>query len=219
MKAIFSRGGIVSAVFLSSLVIFGSFCANEKTPLAAAKPDQTDVLSGLETNVLDEISPEIEPVEADLNTSYEVAYTYRTPATQTNYVARTNYISILGRTIDIFTSSDTTINAGNRVAQFIRGRYDGRFFYGHNYSNVLGGLAGVPVGSTFSINLDGINRDYQVAYVVTVPNDDALANNMSKIAMAKYGGVSYDIAIMTCAGTPYGDGNATHRTILFAYEY
>lgn len=218
MKAIFSRGGILSAVFLLSFVVCGLFCASEKTPLVASKPDQTDVMSNLSTEVLAEIAPDIELADADLNSSYESTAVYYAPA-MTSLVSRTNYISILGRSIDIFTSSDTSINAGNRVAQFIRGRYDGRFFYGHNYSHVLGGLAGVPVGSSFSIDLDGIGHNYSVALVVTVPNDDALANSMSKIAMAKYGGVSYDVAIMTCAGTPYGDGNATHRTILFAYEY
>ena len=212
MKAVFSRGGIKSAVFLLIFAITAAFCANSQTPVVTSTPDRIDFA----IDTLEQIEPVETPEEAsktDVSLGYRAGTTVRT---QTNTAVRTNYISILGRTIDLFVSNDTSINAGSKVARFISGNYNGQFYYGHNSSNVFAGLANLPIGSTFTINLDGINYTYRVENVVTVPNDEALAKNMKYIARANYDGRSYDISLMTCAGTPYGNGNATHRTILFA---
>ena len=79
-------------------------------------------------------------------------------------------------------------------------------------------IRNLSTGSTFTINLDGTDYHYRIAKIETVANDDFLASNMKKVASGKdYNGTQYDVTLMTCAGTPYGDGNATHRTIVYAY--
>ena len=41
-------------------------------------------------------------------------------------------------------------------------------------------------------------------------------NYMRGVADAKYGGIQYSISLMTCSGTSYGNGDASHRLVLFA---
>lgn len=221
MKAKISRGGIKSAVFLFILAILG-FSMSQQAPTVDATPDRVDFAVSQDLQLADAVTA---PERAE---DVEIRDTYVAPAVSRNYTtvsrltnARTNYISILGRTINLFVSNDTAINAGSMVARYVNGgKYPGRFYYGHNSGAVFGGLANLWVGSTFTINLDGTNYNYAIAKIETVPNDNVLASNMKKIAAGKdFGGVQYDVTLMTCAGTPYGNGNATHRTIVYAYLY
>ena len=220
MKAKISRGGKLSAVFLFIFAVLG-ISLNLQTPTIDATPDRVDFAAFDEMSLADTLDlPERAP-------NVNISDTYTAPAvrgytsTTTSYSSetRTNSISILGRTIDIFVSSDTRINAGSMVARYINGsKYRGQFYYGHNSAQVFGGLANLSVGSTFTINLDGTDYHYRIAKIETVANDDSLASNMKKVASGKdYNGTQYDVTLMTCAGTPYGDGNATHRTIVYAY--
>ena len=220
MKAKISRGGKLSAVFLFIFAVLG-ISLNLQTPTIDATPDRVDFAAFDEMSLADTLDlPERAP-------NVNISDTYTAPAvrgytsTTTSYSSetRTNSISILGRTIDIFVSSDTRINAGSMVARYINGsKYRGQFYYGHNSAQVFGGLANLSVGSTFTINLDGTDYHYRIAKIETVANDDTLASNMKKVASGKdYNGTQYDVTLMTCAGTPYGDGNATHRTIVYAY--
>ena len=39
---------------------------------------------------------------------------------------------------------------------------------------------------------------------------------MSAVAGARHGRVQYDLALMTCYGTSYGNGDASHRLVVFA---
>lgn len=197
---------------------------SQQAPTVDATPDRID-FAATELALIDSVDA------PERNASVAISETFKTPTVVKQYgtvsrpssttSARVNYISILGRTIDLFVSNDTSINAGSRVARYINGaKYRGQFYYGHNYNYVFGGLAGLSIGSTFTINLDGINYNYRVVKVETVANDNALASNMSKIASGRdYNGTQYDVTLMTCAGTPYGNGNATHRTIVYANLY
>ena len=220
MKAKISRGGKLSAVFLFIFAVLG-ISLNLQTPTIDATPDRVDFAAFDEMSLADTLDlPERAP-NVNISDTYTAPAVRSYTSTTTSYSSetRTNSISILGRTIDIFVSSDTRINAGSMVARYINGsKYRGQFYYGHNSAQVFGGLANLSVGSTFTINLDGTDYYYRIAKIETVANDDTLASNMKKVASGKdYNGTQYDVALMTCAGTPYGDGNATHRTIVYAY--
>ena len=220
MKAKISRGGKLSAVFLFIFAVLG-ISLNLQTPTIDATPDRVDFAAFDEMSLADTLDlPERAP-NVNISDTYIAPAVRSYTSTTTSYSSetRTNSISILGRTIDIFVSSDTRINAGSMVARYINGsKYRGQFYYGHNSAQVFGGLANLSVGSTFTINLDGTDYQYRIAKIETVVNDDSLAFNMKKVASGKdYNGTQYDVTLMTCAGTPYGDGNATHRTIVYAY--
>ena len=220
MKAKISRGGKLSAVFLFIFAVLG-ISLNLQTPTIDATPDRVDFAAFDEMSLADTLDlPERAP-DVNISDTYTAPAVRSYTSTTTSYSSetRTNSISILGRTIDIFVSSDTRINAGSMVARYINGsKYRGQFYYGHNSAQVFGGLANLSVGSTFTINLDGTDYHYRIAKIETVANDDTLASNMKKVASGKdYNGTQYDVTLMTCAGTPYGDGNATHRTIVYAY--
>ena len=39
---------------------------------------------------------------------------------------------------------------------------------------------------------------------------------MYAVAHARHSGVQYDLSIMTCYGTSFGNGDASHRLVIFA---
>ncbi len=93
-----------------------------------------------------------------------------------------------------------------------------KMIYGHNTSNLLGSLASRYVGETISITDNGQTRDYKVMLVRTYrkTSDGNLENDpylMTDIANSAFG---YDVALLTCAGTTYGNGDASHRLVVYA---
>lgn len=134
-----------------------------------------------------------------------------------------NTISIGGRTLDVVNVSSTKVDAGNHV-----NKYGNKFLYAHNASNTFGVLYNMGKGSTFSVTIDGVTKNYRVetAPVIYAKVDDTTLNldgldiDMSVVAKkARYSGVgTFDLALMTCYGTSYGNGDASHRWVLFANE-
>lgn len=148
-----------------------------------------------------------------------------------DYVATPDSIYIAGNDIPIFHSSNTMIDAGNEV-----GLYGSHFLYGHNTAHVFGGLRYLGVGDRFTVTLDGVTRTYQIMNTDTREKSyfegsfyrqkkmpgmvvfepvrvmNAITSN------GEYQGQYYDYIIMTCAGTSYGNGDASHRLILMANE-
>ena len=129
-----------------------------------------------------------------------------------------NYITLSGRNIEIFKSSDTNINAGSRV-----GLYGNGFLYGHR-STVFGSLGSIQ---TFSITLDGITKNYTGINRITLPKtcqtstDECAEKYMGALTSNQsYRGQKYDLVLMTCAGTtdPNNPADATHRLIVFANQ-
>ena len=133
-----------------------------------------------------------------------------------------SYISVSGRNIPVIEVSSTALDAGDHV-----NKYGDRFYYGHNSGNVFGGLVNYGVGTTFSINSNGTTHNYRVAKVVVYEKNAELGrlqlngsgSYMKAVSQARSDGVQYSIALMTCHGTPYGNGGATHRLVLFANEF
>lgn len=132
-----------------------------------------------------------------------------------------NNISIAGRTLEVVQVGDTTVDAGNHV-----NRYGGSFLYGHNTGAVFGILYNVGVGSTFSVTIDGITTNYRVSEIVIYEKNtgngrlekNGKGNYMYSVASAlnKDTGAQHSISLMTCYGTSYGNGDASHRWVVFA---
>ncbi len=160
--------------------------------------------------------------------TYEIATDYETPVYELPVY---DQINIAGNTIPIFYSNNTLIDAGNQV-----GLYGSHFLYGHNSANVFGGLSGMGIGSYFTVTLGGETKTYQVVNTdlqtkshfegdvirKTVVSGVTVLTKMKMMkaitAYGEYNGGRYDYILMTCAGTSYGNGDASHRLILMANE-
>lgn len=101
--------------------------------------------------------------------------------------------------------------------------YDGlykfkKMIYGHNSWNLLGSLVNRYIGEVFTITEGGTVKNYQVMAVRiyrktadgNLENDPGLMNNIATTALG------YDLALFTCYGTSYGNGDASHRIAVFA---
>ncbi|MBQ8991820.1 hypothetical protein IJ103_02025 [Candidatus Saccharibacteria bacterium] len=188
-------------------------------------------------------APVEEPTTAE--TAVNITYTVEEPTyvepTAQEYVAPVaqeyvapaveiyDQINIAGNTVPIFYSSDTLIDAGSKV-----GLYGEHFLYGHNTANVFGGLQYLSVGSQFTVTLNGNTKTYQIVgsdlqtkshfegeTIITTKMTGMTVKTKMKImkaitAYGEYGGNYYDYILMTCAGTSYGNGDASHRLVLFA---
>ena len=93
-----------------------------------------------------------------------------------------------------------------------------KLIYGHNTWNLLGSLANRSVGEVFTITEGGVARNYQVANIVLYEKDANGYLNGDKTLMGRLtrSAFGHDVALMTCAGTSYGNGDASHRLVVFA---
>ncbi|MBR0430786.1 hypothetical protein IJJ05_00650 [Candidatus Saccharibacteria bacterium] len=134
-------------------------------------------------------------------------------------VAPANSIAIAGRNLAVVNVANTAVDSGNHV-----NKYGDRFLYGHNTSVVFGGLVNLGVGSSFTLTLDGLSTNYQVKRVVIFEKNttngrlqmNGEGSYMKSVANANFDGAQYNIALMTCYGISYGNGDASHRLVLFA---
>ncbi len=163
---------------------------------------------------------EIEKEEPKEDVFVSTTTTSSTSTVTKSYVAPANHIDIMGKSLEIVEVSSTTVNSGNHVNKF-----GSRFLYGHNTNNVFRVLYNAQVGSTFSITEDGATTSYQVEKIVIYQKNlstgelqlDNEGSYMRAVSKAKTGGVQYDMALMTCYGTMYGD-DASERLVIFANE-
>lgn len=121
-----------------------------------------------------------------------------------------NEINITGRTIGLFKSTDTLTDSGNMVAE-----YGNKFLYGHNTAHVFGGLSQMREGETFSLTRNGVTKKFVVAKKELMTKDRT-ADFMMAIVNARFMGQEYDLLLMTCAGEPRPNMDASHRLLLFA---
>ena len=76
----------------------------------------------------------------------------------------------------------------------------------------------------FTITEGGVAQTYQVANIVVFERNVAedklqlggAGNYMGAVTNATHMGVHYDVALMTCHGTPYEGGDASERWVVFA---
>ncbi|MBQ8985191.1 hypothetical protein IJ076_01365 [Candidatus Saccharibacteria bacterium] len=109
--------------------------------------------------------------------------------------------------------------------------------YAHNSSNLFGNLGTHGIGSTISVKENGAITTYLVKDVRIFKKtsattlelchngyNDCTGSHMANIARAnltdivngvKYSS-NYSVAFMTCTGTSYGNGDASHRLVIYA---
>lgn len=106
----------------------------------------------------------------------------------------------------------------------------GSLVYAHNSSNLFGGLKTLGVGATFTLTENGVTTTYRVSGIeyykkIAVSNGEDLAkcvggttDNCSGRWMTSLvkNALYHNVALMTCAGTSYGNGDASHRLVIFA---
>ena len=157
-------------------------------------------------------------------------------------------ISYKGKTIKISTTSSNSAGYDYRVTVH-KGAFDAvplsyndvyktnKLIYAHNSSNLFGNLSTHGVGSTISVNDNGVTTTYLVKDVRIFKKtsattlelchngyNDCNGDHMRNIANAslidiinqtRYANY-YDVAFMTCTGTSYGNGDASHRLVIYA---
>jgi hypothetical protein len=133
--------------------------------------------------------------------------------------AKWDHISLAGHNITVEATASTAVDAGNVVKV-----YKDRFFYGHNSGTVFGFLPSVGVGTTFTVERGGVTRTYRISNKIQYAKSSATTLNyngkdisMGHVALGyDVNEVKHSIVLMTCSGTSYGNGDASHRTVLFA---
>lgn len=218
------------------IILFSSFLGIVSAPeVLMASEDYVPI--GLnsekivETVEIAEEPPVEEPVAEPVQANSVVANNNPTPVISTPVyqapAVPANRIEIGGRTVEIIDSNDTRNDAGKYVA-----RYNDYFLYGHNSAAVFDVLYRVGVGNIFSITYGGVTTNYQIKNIIiyrktgdtSLRVEDANSDiNGEDVAMKyvakgqeKRNGRQYSIALMTCYGTSYGNGDASHRLVVFA---
>ena len=133
------------------------------------------------------------------------------PVMQTTAPTYTNTFSINGKNLQLVNVSTPAINAGDHVNRY------SNMFYGHNSAGVF---AGIGSASEFSVMENGVMSKYRVMeqqifekYSATHLSLNGQVYSMASLANRAWG---YDVIVVTCAGQSLGNGDATHRLVLFA---
>jgi len=140
------------------------------------------------------------------------------------------YITISGRNICLASTDTTSGSLSYNHAYIFNGAISSnQFIFGHNSSNIFGNLASLPNGTTFSVTLGGQTTTYRIAFKETVCDYTNSQQHGSRYDCANYPEPvlnmnhavmphlrSANLAIMTCAGAPLGQGDATHRLVVYA---
>ncbi len=94
----------------------------------------------------------------------------------------------------------------------------GKLIYGHNSGNLLGNLSSRYVGETFTITEGGVARSYVVSDIGLYEKtaDGFLNGNRGLMGRIMRSAMGHDVALMTCAGTAYANGDASHRLVIYA---
>lgn len=187
-------------------------------PVALTATDNYAATGLDDSNIVETVPlPEPEPVPEPERGP--VPEPVKAPATGYTYTPPANSIQYAGRVIQIVDVGNTSVDAGGHV-----NKYGSRFLYGHNSWSVFGALPGLGAGSTFVVSYAGATTTYRVARTVVFEKNpengllqiDKFGDYMYSVASGIYDGVQYDMALMTCYGESYGNGDASHRFVVFA---
>ena len=97
----------------------------------------------------------------------------------------------------------------------------GRLVYAHNTKNLFGSLSTYSIGTVFNLVENGVFTTYQVSDIKVFeknPENGKLQLNGSGNYMGTVvkNAFYHSVALMTCTGTSYGNGDASHRLVVFA---
>lgn len=95
-----------------------------------------------------------------------------------------------------------------------------KYAFGHNTASQFGNLLNLPIGAvegnyTFSVTLNGRTATYKISQTKKYLKTDLQkpAQGWEPIIPSKVGA---DFSIMTCDGQSVGNGDATHRRVVYA---
>ena len=93
-----------------------------------------------------------------------------------------------------------------------------KFIYAHNTANLLGSIIYMYEGMYFSITENGVATTYQVITTAIYEKaENGYLNGDKELTKdVEYEASGYSISMMTCYGTMLGNGDATHRFVVFA---
>jgi len=104
----------------------------------------------------------------------------------------------------------------------------GKLLYAHNSWNLFGNLPSLGWGEYFTVTEGGVTRTYRVENVIVYEKNvergllqrNGKGSYMRAVLNAtdKDTGMHYNLAMMTCYGTSFGNGDASHRYVIFANE-
>lgn len=94
----------------------------------------------------------------------------------------------------------------------------GKLIYAHNTAGLLGNLPTLAIGEVFTITEGGVTRSYRVAAteLFEKASNGYLSGSRAVTYQVEIEARGHSLALMTCAGTPLGGGDATHRYVVFA---
>lgn len=94
----------------------------------------------------------------------------------------------------------------------------GRLVYGHNSANLLGNLGTLGDGAIFNVTEGGVTTTYRVAFkaMYEKTSDGFLNGDPYLMGTIVDTAMGHRLALMTCAGTTYGNGDASHRLVVYA---
>lgn len=137
------------------------------------------------------------------------------------------YISIGGKNICLKSTNDTggslSYSYGYTFNSSTYNSYN-QYIFAHNSANLFGGLKNLANGTRFSVTIGGKTTNYQISKKVVYcdySNPSHPCSNYSEPVLNMYDAVKparqgADLALMTCAGSSIGGGDATHRLMVFA---
>ena len=150
-----------------------------------------------------------------------VSKTKTTSAPKTVAIAKASSAGVLAEAAKPLVNYTVTIVTKNIVAENLS--YSdiyrtGKFIYAHNTVRLLGNLKSLKKGDIFTITESGVVQKYQVMDGVVYEKADNgyLNGDIALTRDVERSANGYDRAIMTCYGTTYKNGDASHRLVLFA---
>ena len=209
------RENVAGALILSALAVFGFARTASALSEISGKPTTTDTVSMISREQVEKIAkPDVSAETTEVATSFRSATpaaSRAAAATGSSAAASSagSFITIAGASIPLVSVRNTATNPGNNAASY------GHLLYGHR-GTAFGNIANLPAGAQFTITRNGATENYVVADSVTLDKDTTANFMYSLVNQASYKGKTYSLVLMTCAGAPGDNGDASHRTIVFA---
>ena len=205
------------ALILAALAAFGFSRTSVLAEEIAGKPVTTDAITTPIHEQLEKINTsEKKHTEETLKSSFKSSAAAALGSSASSSSAKTHtaaaggaFVTINGVDIPMFAAMDTTVNPGSRAALY------GRLLYGHR-GTAFGAISSLPIGAQFTITRNGATETSVVVNSTTLDRDTTARFMYALTSSASFKGQTYSLTLMTCAGAPGDNGDASHRSIVFA---
>ena len=187
------------------MMLLSSFIGIFSNPEILSASNSVTVTGLNDANIVETVIPEPEPVAKVASYDYyeEPAYTYVETYEEPVYEPQmlSYWVTAYRDTVEQHPSYSDIYQTGKLI-------------YAHNTSDLLYSLNYLYTGDVFMIN--GVT--YHVSDRVIYEKTDAYSLNGSRAVMKnlKNNAYGHTFALMTCYGTYYGNGDASHRLVIFA---